>query len=151
MVELNIETNDSQFEFYEEFKLILNNLKNYFKLNQIVSVDVTIVDNHEIQKLNKKYRGKDYPTDILSFSFSENQIYKNLPVLPLGELIISDEKVKEQAVNFNHSIKREYCYLFTHGLVHLMGYDHEEENERIIMNKIVEDIFSPLGITREHE
>ena len=152
MVELNIEIeNCNSFKFEEEYKQILENLRAYFKIEKVVSVDVTIVDNKKIQKLNKKYRDKDYATDVLSFGFDEKELYQDLPILPLGELVISHEKVEAQATEFNHSIRREYCYLFAHGLIHLMGYDHEKEGERIAMNKMVDAIFDPLHITREEE
>lgn len=152
MVELNIEIeNGNSFKFEEEYKQILENLRAYFKIEKVVSVDVTIVDNKKIQKLNKKYRDKDYATDVLSFGFDEKELYQDLPILPLGELVISHEKVEAQATEFNHSIRREYCYLFSHGLIHLMGYDHEKEDERIAMNKMVDAIFNPLHITREEE
>lgn len=152
MVELNIEIeNGNSFKFEEEYKQILENLRAYFKIEKVVSVDVTIVDNKKIQKLNKKYRDKDYATDVLSFGFDEKELYQDLPILPLGELVISHEKVEAQATEFNHSIRREYCYLFAHGLIHLMGYDHEKEDERIAMNKMVDAIFDPLHITREEE
>ncbi|MGV2392515.1 UNVERIFIED_CONTAM: rRNA maturation RNase YbeY [Campylobacter lari] len=155
MIELNIDIEHKdlkKFPFIKEYKTILINLQKYFSLeNKIVSVDVTIVDNNTIQKLNKEYRHKDYATDILSFDFGDKFLYKNLPILPLGELVISHDKVVSQANDFNHSLKREYCYLFAHGLIHLMGYDHEIEEERIYMNKIVDDIFNPLNIKREEE
>lgn len=151
MIEINIEIeNGESFSFEKEYEQILSNLQKYFKLeNKLVSVDVTIVNNEKIKKLNNDYRNKNYATDILSFDFGDKELYKNLPIYPLGELVISHEKVEEQAKEFNHSIKREYCYLFTHGLIHLMGYDHETEIERIEMNKIVDEIFDPLNITRK--
>ncbi|QSF13474.1 rRNA maturation RNase YbeY [Mycoplasma sp. Mirounga ES2805-ORL] len=141
--------NKAEFNFQKEFDEILENLGKYFKINKDLIVDVTITDNKKIQKLNKQYRGKDYPTDILSFDFGDKTIYDSLPILPIGELVISSEKVESQAEEFNHSVRREYCYLFTHGLVHLMGYDHETEEEREEMNNIVDEIFNPLNITRE--
>lgn len=143
--------NETEFEFlYEvEFKQILNNLIEYFKIDKTVEVDVTITDNETIRELNKNYRGKDYATDILSFDFADEELYQSMPLRHLGELVISYEKVLSQAQEFNHSVKREICYLFTHGLVHLMGYDHEVEDERIQMNQMVDDIFNPLNITRE--
>lgn len=149
-IELSI---DNQTEFKIEFKKeliqIILNLAKYFNIEKHINVDLTIVNNEEIQKLNKEYRGKDYATDILSFDFGNDGLYDTLPFVHLGELVVSYEKVISQANEFNHSVKREFCYLFTHGLVHLMGYDHEEENERIEMNKIVDEIFNPLNITRE--
>lgn len=149
-IELSI---DNQTEFKIEFKKeliqIILNLAKYFNIEKHINVDLTIVNNEEIQKLNKEYRGKDYATDILSFDFGNDGLYDTLPFVHLGELVVSYEKVIAQANEFNHSVKREFCYLFTHGLVHLMGYDHEEENERVEMNKIVDEIFNPLNITRE--
>ncbi|BAW18417.1 16S rRNA maturation RNase YbeY [Mycoplasmopsis bovigenitalium] len=150
MIEININIeNGNSFKYEEEFKQILENLAVYFDIKKQIILDVSIVNNKKIQKLNKEHRGKNYPTDILSFDFGDSSLYDSLPFLPIGELVISHEKVEQQAVEFNHSLKREYCYLFAHGLVHLMGYDHEEENERIKMNKIVDKIFDPLGIKRE--
>lgn len=149
-IELSI---DNQTEFKIEFKKeliqIILNLAKYFNIEKHINVDLTIVNNEEIQKLNKEYRGKDYATDILSFDFGNDGLYDTLPFVHLGELVVSYEKVISQANEFNHSVKREFCYLFTHGLVHLIGYDHEEENERIEMNRIVDEIFNPLNITRE--
>lgn len=149
-IELSI---DNQTEFKIEFKKeliqIILNLAKYFNIEKHINVDLTIVNNEEIQKLNKEHRGKDYATDILSFDFGNDGLYDTLPFVHLGELVVSYEKVISQANEFNHSVKREFCYLFTHGLVHLIGYDHEEENERIEMNRIVDEIFNPLNITRE--
>ncbi|UUD35339.1 rRNA maturation RNase YbeY [Mycoplasmopsis caviae] len=150
MVELNIiNKTEVKFLYEKEYKQILENLTKNFDIKQTVSVDVLITNNAEIQELNKKYRGKDYPTDILSFGLEDWELFKNMPIFPLGELIISHEKVESQAIEFGHSLRREYCYLFAHGLIHLMGYDHEHEEERIEMNKLVDLIFKPLNISRE--
>lgn len=149
MIELNIEKNEAKnFNYENEFLAIVQNLKNFFKIDKTIILDVSIVNNKEIQSLNKEYRNKDYPTDILSFDFGFDNFNAELPILHLGELVISYEKVEEQAKEFGHSIKREYCYLFAHGLIHLMGYDHEIEEERIEMNRLVDEIFLPLNITR---
>ncbi|AIA29724.1 putative rRNA maturation factor [Mycoplasmopsis californica] len=150
MIELNINIEDgNSFIFQKEYEQVLKNLATYFKIEKQVILDVSIVNNLKIQELNKEYRNKDYPTDILSFDFGMDEVYDELPILPLGELVISHEKVEQQAQEFNHSLRREYCYLFAHGLVHLMGYDHENEEEKKQMDKIVDNIFNPLGITRE--
>lgn len=149
-IELSIDNRtEFKIEFKKELIQIILNLAKYFNIEKHINVDLTIVNNEEIQKLNKEYRGKDYATDILSFDFGNDGLYDTLPFVHLGELVVSYEKVISQANEFNHSVKREFCYLFTHGLVHLMGYDHEEENERIEMNRIVDEIFNPLNITRE--
>ncbi|MFV8499970.1 rRNA maturation RNase YbeY [Mycoplasma sp. VS424B] len=136
--------------YQAEMEKIVANLKKYFKIKKPVILDVTIVSPAAIKKLNAEYRGKDYVTDILSFDFGFDSFdMDSLPFLQIGELVICWEKVEKQAKEFGHSVRREFCYLFTHGLVHLMGYDHEEENERKEMNAIVDAIFDPLKITRE--
>ncbi|ADE19517.1 rRNA maturation RNase YbeY [Mycoplasma crocodyli] len=139
------------FKFKKEYQEILKNLVKHFNIKKDIQVDVTFVDNKKIKELNKSYRNKDYVTDILSFDFGKIDFNSKIPFIHLGELVISSQKVEEQSQEFNHSLKREYCYLFAHGLIHLMGYDHELEDERIEMNKLVDTIFSPLNITREEE
>ncbi|QCZ36645.1 rRNA maturation RNase YbeY [Mycoplasma nasistruthionis] len=149
-IELNIDNKIKRATPFEaEMMQILDNFKQYFKIKQHIIVDVSIVSKQKIRKLNAIHRQKDYVTDILSFGFEAADIYQNLPVYHLGELVICWDKVEVQAKEFGHSIRREFCYLFTHGLVHLKGYDHEVEQERIVMNQIVDDIFKPLNITRE--
>ncbi|QGZ97745.1 rRNA maturation RNase YbeY [Mycoplasma sp. NEAQ87857] len=135
--------------YKEEMEQILKNFVEYFGIKKPVLVDVTIIGPKLMKRLNAEYRKKDYVTDILSFDFRDDELYDALPFLHLGELIICWEKVERQAKQFNHSVRREFCYLFTHGLVHLKGYDHEVEEERIEMNNIVDAIFKPLNITRE--
>lgn len=150
MVELNVDIKSGKsFKFEKEFVQILENLQNYFQINKTILLDVSIVDNEEIRMLNKEYRGKDYATDILSFDFGNEDFYDAMPFLAIGELVISHEKVEAQAKEYGHSLKREYCYLFAHGCIHLMGYDHETEEEKKEMDGLVDSIFNPLNITRE--
>ncbi|UUM19983.1 MULTISPECIES: rRNA maturation RNase YbeY [unclassified Mycoplasma] len=136
-------------DFDHEMKEIVKNFAKFFKINKQILLDVKVVSKRKIKLLNKEYRNKDYVTDILSFGHYDRSLYDQLPFVLLGELIICYDRMVEQAIEFNHSIKREFCYLFTHGLVHLAGYDHEVEEERIKMNKIVDKIFKPLKIGRE--
>lgn len=138
-----------EIDFEKEMYEIVQNFAKYFKIKKPIIIDVKIVSKRKIKQLNKEYRNKDYVTDILSFGTQDPHLYQQMPFLLLGELVICYDKMLEQAEEFNHSIKREFCYLFTHGLVHLAGYDHEQEDERIIMNQIVDKIFKPLKITRK--
>ncbi|WP_406615513.1 rRNA maturation RNase YbeY [Mycoplasmopsis hyopharyngis] len=140
-----------KFNFKKDFLNVFKSFKSFFNLDKLILVDITFVDTYEIQTLNKTYRNKDYVTDILSFDFGHEDIYNDMPFVAIGELVICPEKIIAQAQEFNHSLKREYCYLFAHGLVHLMGYDHELEEERIQMNNMVDQIIAPLNITREDE
>ncbi|NLN14922.1 MAG: rRNA maturation RNase YbeY [Tissierellia bacterium] len=105
-------------------------------------VSVSLVDNEEIQQLNREYRGVDRPTDVLSFPLEDE--FGLLPIL--GDIVISIEKAKEQAEEFNHSLEREIAYLTAHSMLHLMGYDHMEEEEKKAMRSKEKEVMKRLGI-----
>ena len=91
-------------------------------------ISVTFVDNKKIHELNKQYRHKDAPTDVLSFPMGENGVYDinhDTGAKILGDIVISMEKAVEQAERFDHSLDREVGYLTAHSVLHLLGYDHE--------------------------
>lgn len=114
-------------------------------------VSITLTDDKNIHELNKKFRGIDRPTDVLSFAFRESdepQIL-NAEVETLGDVIISVERAKIQAEDFGHSFLREIIFLEVHGLLHLLGYDHIEENDRIEMENEQKFIMSELKIGRD--
>ena len=97
-------------------------------------VSVTFTDNEGIHQLNKKYRGVDKPTDVLSFPlFDYDGVSEEPPVDEilnnLGDIVISLEKAKEQAAEYGHSFKRETAFLCVHSMLHLLGYDHEKSEE----------------------
>jgi probable rRNA maturation factor len=85
-------------------------------------IELIITNNEEIQTINKEYRSKDYPTDVLSFP------YEDMPFAPLGSIVISKNFVEEKSQEFGHNIQDEFSLLFIHGLLHLLGYDHEVDN-----------------------
>lgn len=84
-------------------------------------IELLLVDNKTIQELNKTHRNKDYPTDVLSFPL------ENIPHFPLGTIIISTDKAKEVSTKLKHTQNEEILLLFIHGLLHLLGYDHEAD------------------------
>ena len=99
--------------------------------------DVTIVDNKTVHKINREYRNVDKPTDVISFAFLDNEdrakeYASGMPVI-LGDIYISLDKADEQAKEYGHSMKRELCFLFVHGLLHLLGYDHMTKEDEEIM------------------
>lgn len=105
------------------------------KLKGEYITDVTIVNNEEIHKINREYRKVDRPTDVISFAFLDDEEEKKLKGGPinLGEIIISFEKAEEQAKEYGHSLQREMVFLFVHGLLHLLGYDHMKEDQEKVM------------------
>ena len=114
-------------------------------------VSITLTDDKNIHELNKKFRGIDRPTDVLSFAFRESDEPKILDaeVETLGDIIISVERAKVQAEEFGHSFLREIIFLEVHGLLHLLGYDHIDENDRLEMETEQKFIMSKLNIGRD--
>lgn len=109
------------------------------------SVSVLITDNEEIHQLNLQYRQKDAPTDVLSFPLFDED--GNLDEEELGDIVISLEKAKAQAEEYNHSLKREVAFLTAHSMLHLLGYDHENGEQEMYTKQ--EEILNLLGITRD--
>lgn len=105
---------------------------------ETVEVSVSFVDGEEIRKLNRDYREVDRVTDVLSFPMDMAfDGYRNL-----GDVIINTEKVKEQAEEFGHSYRRELTYLTVHSLLHLVGYDHMEEDDKRVMREREEELLA---------
>ena len=113
-------------------------------------ISVTFVDNDQIKELNKKYRDKDVPTDVLSFPMKKEGGYEVDPETGaqiLGDIVISMEHAVDQADRYGHSFQREVGYLATHSMLHLLGYDHVQGGlERAIMREKEEQILTDLGL-----
>lgn len=125
-------------------------------LDSKLIMTITFTTPEEIRKINKKYRKIDKATDVLSFPMFERkeleekiakQDFEHEDVL--GDIIISIEKVKEQAIEYGHSFERELSYMLVHGFYHLMGYDHIEEEDKKEMRPKEEKILNELKITRD--
>lgn len=142
---------------YEE--IIKNVIQECYKeekmLDSKLCVQITLTNPENIRKINKEYRKIDKETDVLSFPMFEKEeiidklknkdfIYEDI----LGDIIISIEKVKQQAEEYNHSFKRELSYMVVHGFYHLMGYDHIEEEDKKKMRPKEEKILEILDIKR---
>lgn len=126
------------------------------------AVEVVLTDNARIHEVNREFRKIDRPTDVLSFpmidyaapacfdGFDEDETLfdPDTSELILGDIMISVEKAKEQAEAYGHSLKREIGFLTAHSMLHLMGYDHETDEERLDMEKRQEEILLELGIKR---
>lgn len=118
-------------------------------------VSVYLTDDEEIRALNASYRGKDAPTDVLSFAFEdathedkqEAWLPGDMPLL-LGDIVISIERAKAQAQDYGHKFERELAFLAVHGTLHLLGYDHETTDERQVMRGREEAALKGLGLPR---
>ena len=110
-------------------------------------LSLLIADNKIIKQINKEYRNKDTETDVISFAYNETENIGGLNVL--GDIIISLEKVKNQSKEYGHSEEREFYYVLCHGMLHLLGYDHIEEEDKKIMRKREEEILEKFNYTRD--
>jgi len=154
---MHIDYHDATNRIDEDYIELLDRLLNFTAIKEGVvqeaELSVNFVDNDEIQEINRNYRQKDLPTDVISFAMQEKVegemaiVGEELPVT-LGDIIISVDKAEEQASEYNHSFTRELAFLTVHGFLHLLGYDHmTEEDERNMFN-LQEDILGEFGIER---
>lgn len=117
-------------------------------------MSVTFTTNEAIQAINAEFRGKNVPTDVISFAMEElgdgeMEIVGSLEPRMLGDIVISVERTEEQAADYGHSFERELGFLAVHGFLHLMGYDHMDEAEEKTMFGRQEEILTSFGLTRD--
>lgn len=148
-MKVHYEVNDLvgvDFKYNYLKKVIKRTLKHESVENAYFSV--IFVGNEEIRKINKEYRGIDKITDVISFAFEDNPdlVYNKARVL--GDIYICIPRMKEQALSYGHSIKRELSFLTVHGLLHLLGYDHMKKEDEEVMFGLQELILNEEGITR---
>ena len=149
---------------YEE---IINNVveeaMDYENCPYEAEINVLITDNEDIRQINQEYRNIDSPTDVLSFPMIEYESPSDFDHLEeeaydsfnpetgellLGDIVVSVDKVLEQAEKYGHSIERELAFLIAHSMLHLFGYDHMQDEERLVMEKKQEEILSRRGYVR---
>lgn len=145
-MELDFTSVKETYDEYEEiYSHLLEKALAYLRLSFSPIVSVSIVDNEFIHKMNKEYRNIDRETDVISFAFLDGEenkdaIFHSSQVVALGDIYISYEKAIAQAEEYGHSLNRELRFLFVHGLLHLLGYDHMNEEEEKVMFSLQEEI-----------
>jgi len=131
-----------------KIKEIIRKILQYLKVDKEIEISVLFTDDIFIRSLNNKYRGIDKPTDVLSFSLQEGAV-KSPEVESdklLGDIIISVETAQRQADNLNHSMEKELAVLLIHGLLHLSGYEHEEDKDYKIMREKESEILKMFAL-----
>jgi len=154
------------FDYEEVIKNVVKRVVDTENCPYEVEVNVLLTNNEEIHEANKDFRNIDRPTDVLSFpmvdydfpaDFSlvnespEGYLNPETDELLLGDIMVSVDKVYSQAEEYGHGIKREFAFLIAHSMLHLLGYDHIEDEERAVMEAKQEAILETLGITRNEE
>ncbi len=145
----------------ENYSIVDNNLyQNYDYLNEVINHTLEVMDakesiftiifvtKEEIHELNKQYRGVDRVTDVISFALEDAHDVSLTDVRVLGDIYICIDRMKEQAIEYNHSETRELSFLTVHGLLHLLGYDHQTKEDEEVMFGLQRKILSDLNINR---
>ncbi|MGL5820651.1 MAG: rRNA maturation RNase YbeY [Sarcina sp.] len=151
-------------EFEELLKETIELALSEEKVDLPCEISLVFVDNNSIKEINAETRNIDKATDVLSFpmlDYAEGKVYKDIYLdkkfdstyfdgddLVLGDIVLSLERADEQRVDFNHSFNRECCYLVVHSVLHLLGYDHMEEDDKKEMRNREEEILLKLNMTR---
>lgn len=159
-VKINIENEQKLMEVTEEMETLLESVVKealeYEDVQENCEVNILLTDNESIREINKEQRNIDSATDVLSFPYlmiedgeilvSEEDYYDGY--LQIGDIVISIERAREQSEEFGHSFEREVGFLTCHSILHLLGYDHEEESEREVMRQKEEAVLELLSLTR---
>ncbi len=152
---IDLMNNEILKDYEKTFKKILKRVKKEIGVKGKVGMSITLCDNAYIKELNKTYRNKDMATDVLSFAIEDDeseellaQMKKVSSIRELGDIVISYERAQEQAKDYGHSLNREMCFLFTHGVLHLLGYDHINKSDEEEMFSLQKKILEQLKINR---
>lgn len=156
-LKIYFENDQTKYAIHYNLKMLIRRTieetLDYEGMENDVEVSVTFVDNEGIRELNNRFRGKDTPTDVLSFPLldyegeSEEPFFDELSC-NLGDIVISLERAMEQANEFGHSFEREISFLTAHSMLHLLGYDHElSEEDDADMRRRQDDIMERLGLS----
>ncbi len=146
-MEENVIVDNNLYHDYDYLKEVIKvTLEEEHVSNAVFSV--IFVTLEEIHELNKTYRGIDRPTDVISFALEDSNDFEVEGLRVLGDIYVCIDRMREQAIEYGHSEKRELSFLVCHGLLHLLGYDHMEKEEEKIMFGKQDKILERLGITR---
>ncbi|KRL01257.1 rRNA maturation RNase YbeY [Liquorilactobacillus capillatus] len=157
-LEIYDETKQVSQEWIELITKLLEFAGNYIKLPENTEMSVTLMDNEKIHAINKQYRGVDKPTDVISFAIEEETDDDTPIIMPedstfvlpknIGDIMVSLDKVKEQAAYLGHSEERELGFLVVHGFLHLNGYDHMRQEDETVMFNLQREILDAYGLKK---
>lgn len=144
------EVENFENNYEQDFTAIIEQALKTLGIEDDVEVSCVLVDDERIHEINKEYRHIDRSTDVISFAMEDNdQFYVEGMPRTLGDIFISVDHAKKQAEEYGHSLRREMCFLFTHGILHLLGYDHMTDEQEKEMFGLQDQILGALSIERE--
>jgi probable rRNA maturation factor len=138
-------TNENLDSYKALFKKIASSAEKRLELPKDYEISVTFVRSRTIHTINRDYRGIDRPTDVISFAIQDDlEDFIQEENKDLGDIFINIDYARKQAKEYEHSYKREVCFLFTHGLLHCLGYDHMKEKDAKVMFSLQDEILDPI-------
>ena len=141
---------DIKDELYEKIEDIVEEVLDYEGYSDDYDISISFVDNKEIHELNKQFRGVDRATDVLSFPMLSDEFEDvEYEEMSLGDIVVSLQRALEQSIEYGHSFEREVCFLVCHSMFHLLGYDHDTEENTREMREKEEAVLTKLNITRD--
>lgn len=144
------EVENFENNYEQDFIAIIEQALKTLGIEDDVEVSCVLVDDERIHEINREYRHIDRSTDVISFAMEDNdQFYVEGMPRTLGDIFISVDHAKKQAEEYGHSLRREMCFLFTHGILHLLGYDHMTDEQEKEMFGLQDQILGALNIERE--
>ena len=144
------EVDNFENNYEQDFIAIIEQALKILGIEDDVEVSCVLVDDERIHEINREYRRIDRSTDVISFAMEDNdQFYVEGMPRTLGDIFISVDHAKKQAEEYGHSLRREMCFLFTHGILHLLGYDHMTDEQEKEMFGLQDEILGALSIERE--
>ena len=144
------EVDNFENNYEQDFIAIIEQALKTLGIEDDVEVSCVLVDDERIHEINREYRHIDRSTDVISFAMEDNdQFYVEGMPRTLGDIFISVDHAKKQAEEYGHSLRREMCFLFTHGILHLLGYDHMTDGQEKEMFGLQDEILGALSIERE--
>ena len=146
-IEVFNETEENLTEECEKLKEFLVQVAKDEKLDNII-YNVIIINNEKIREINREYRNIDRETDVISFALEDEKSFNRTDIRVLGDIYISIDKARSQALDYGHSFKREIDFIADQAFLHLLGYDHMKKEDEDVMFKKQEEVLSRYGIER---
>ncbi len=146
IVFINQAKDKSVYRYKKDFEEVLNRACKVLNRKQDWSLSVIYVTPEQIHEINRDYRGVDRATDVISFAMQDDMsnVLIEEDSFELGDIFINVEAIRQQAKAYGHSIRREACFLFCHGLLHLMGYDHMTKEDEVVMFGLQDEILDEM-------
>ena len=141
------QTNEKSWKNYRPYiSQIILRIISVLELDKQYEFSIILVDANTIHEINREYRKIDKETDVISFASLDDESLLNMEdTVELGDIFINVQAIREQANDYGHSLKREFCFLVTHGILHLLGYDHLNKEEEKIMFDLQEEILNEIA------